>query len=91
VKTIIARLAYLIIIVLGVLLHTLIVQNGLTDRTRIESDNDRRSVEAAAGKPPVMITVDRKSSRSQNEMVPDAAPALTALAGGSPVRSVPKE
>jgi len=84
------RITYLVILVAGVLLFTLITQRGSTERTRIVSDKEIRLVEAAAGKPPVSVTIETKSSRSENEQIPDASPVLNSLAGGGLSPNKPK-
>jgi hypothetical protein len=66
------------IIVAGVLIHTLIVQLAQIECTRIISAGQVGMV--AIGGP--TINVHTSSSQTFEQKGPDAAPALTSLAGG---------
>jgi hypothetical protein len=72
-------LAYVLVVVVGILIHTFIVQWQLTERARLDGAYHLQMVEAATGKAPVDITVDDKTTRFEESKVPDAGTAFGGL------------
>jgi hypothetical protein len=80
------------IIALAVVLHATIVQYGAIKIAEVDGRTDVAvaGLVRGTGKTEFSVGIQRHASRSLEEKVPDAAPALNALAGGDPEARVGK-